>query len=42
MRSNKEIAQSFQEFVFEEILPSISKNGEYKYQKIFRKKKRIL
>jgi len=35
MRSNKPIAQPFQEFVCEEILPSIRKTGEYKYQKIF-------
>lgn len=34
MRSNKHIAQPFQEFVCEEILPSIRKTGEYKYQKI--------
>ena len=31
MRSNKPIAQPFQEFVCEEILPSIRKTGEYKY-----------
>jgi len=34
MRSNKPIAQPFQEFVCEEILPSIRKTVEYKYQKI--------
>jgi prophage antirepressor-like protein len=38
MRSNKEIAQSFQEFVCEEILPSIRKDGQYKYQKILEEK----
>ena len=34
MRSNKPIAQKFQEFVCEEILPSIRKSGEYKLKKI--------
>ena len=38
MRSKKPIAQPFQEFVCEEILPSIRKTGEYKYQKILEEK----
>ena len=38
MRSNKPIAQPFQEFVCEEILPSIRKTGEYKYQKLLDEK----
>ena len=41
MRSNKPIAQPFQEFVCEEILPSIRKTGEYKYQKILDEKNKI-
>ena len=38
MRSNKPIAQPFQEFIYEEILPSIRKTGEYKYQKLLDEK----
>ena len=38
MRSNKPIAQKFQEFVCEKILPSIRKKGEYKLQKALDKK----
>lgn len=34
MRSNKPIAQKFQEVVCEEILPSIRKTGEFKLQKM--------
>ena len=41
MRSKKPIAQPFQEFVCEEILPSIRKTGEYKYQKILDEKNKI-
>jgi prophage antirepressor-like protein len=41
MRSEKPIAQPFQEFVCEEILPSIRKTGEYKYQKILDEKNKI-
>ena len=41
MRSNKPIAQPFQEFVCEEILPSIRKTGEYKYQKILDEKNKL-
>ena len=33
MRSNKPIAEKFQEYVCEEILPSIRKTGEFKLQK---------
>jgi len=38
MRSEKPIAQPFQEFVCEKILPSIRNIGEYKYQKILDEK----
>jgi prophage antirepressor-like protein len=41
MRSDKKIAEKFQEFVCEEILPSIRKTGEYKleeYKKILEEK----
>ena len=38
MRSNKPIAQKFQEFICEEVLPSLRKEGEYKMQKIFEDK----
>lgn len=38
MRSNKPIAQKFQDFVCEEILPSIRKKGEYKLQKLLDEK----
>lgn len=41
MRSNKQISQPFQEFVCEEILPSIRKTGEYKYQKILDEKNKL-
>jgi prophage antirepressor-like protein len=45
MRSNKEIAQPFQDFICEEILPSIRKNGEYKmnekYIEILKEKEQI-
>ena len=41
MRSNKLISQPFQEFVCEEILPSIRKTGEYKYQKILDEKNKL-
>ena len=41
MRSNKPIAQPFQEFVCEVILPSIRKTGEYKMQKILDEKKKL-
>ena len=37
MRSNKPIAQKFQEVVCEEILPSLRKKGEYKIQSIIDK-----
>jgi prophage antirepressor-like protein len=39
MRSNKPIAQKFQEVVCEEILPSLRKKGEYKIQSIIDKNK---
>jgi anti-repressor protein len=39
MRSNKEITQPFQDFVCEEILPSIRKTGQYKLQKLIDEKK---
>ena len=38
MRSNKPIAQKFQEVVCEEILPSIRKKGEYKLEKLLKDK----
>jgi len=38
MRSNKPIAQKFQEVVCEEILPSIRKTGEFKLQKMLEEK----
>ena len=38
MRCNKQVAKPFQDFVCEEILPSIGKTGEYKYQKILDEK----
>ena len=41
MLTNKPIAQPFQEFVCEEILPSIRKAGEYKYQKILDEKNKL-
>ena len=37
MRSNKPVAQKFQEVVCEEILPSLRKKGEYKIQSIIDK-----
>jgi prophage antirepressor-like protein len=42
MRSNKPIAQKFQEFVCEEILPSIRKKGEFKLQKMLEEKEQEL
>ena len=39
MRSNKPIAQKFQEVVCEEILPSLRKKGEYQIQSILDKNK---
>ena len=41
MRSNKPIAEKFQEFVCEEILPSIRKTGEYKMLEILEKNKKL-
>jgi prophage antirepressor-like protein len=41
MRSNKEIAQKFQEVVCEEILPSLRRKGEYKIQSIIDKNKQL-
>ena len=41
MRSNKPIAQKFQEVVCEEILPSIRKTGEFKLQKMLDEEKMI-
>ena len=41
MRSNKPIAQKFQEVVCEEILPSLRKTGEYKIQSIIDKNKEL-
>jgi prophage antirepressor-like protein len=41
MRSNKPIAQKFQEVVCEEILPSLRKKGEYKIQSIIDKNKAL-
>ena len=41
MRSNKPIAQKFQEVVCEEILPSLRKKGEYKIQSIIEKNKKL-
>jgi prophage antirepressor-like protein len=41
MRSNKPIAQKFQEVVCEEILPSLRKKGEYKMQSIMDKNKEL-
>uniref|UniRef100_A0A6C0E2K0 Bro-N domain-containing protein n=1 Tax=viral metagenome TaxID=1070528 RepID=A0A6C0E2K0_9ZZZZ len=41
MRSNKEIAQKFQEVVCEDILPSLRKKGEYKIQSILEKNKEL-
>jgi len=37
MRSNKPIAEKFQEFVCEEILPSIRKTGEFKLKELMEK-----
>ena len=42
MRSNKPIAQKFQEVVCEDILPSIRKTGEFKLQQILEDKERTL
>lgn len=41
MRSNKPIAQKFQEVVCEEILPTLRKKGEYKIQSIIDKVKEL-
>jgi hypothetical protein len=41
MRSNKDIAQPFQEAVCEKILPSLRKKGEYKIQSIIDKNKKL-
>ena len=41
MRSNKPIAQKFQEAVCEDILPSLRKKGEYKIQSIIDKNKQL-
>ena len=41
MRSNKPIAQKFQEVVCEEILPSLRRKGEYKIQSIIDKNKEL-
>ena len=41
MRSNKPNAAKFQDFVCEEILPSIRNTGEYKYQKILDEKNKL-
>ena len=41
MRSNKPVAQKFQEAVCEEILPSLRKKGEYKIQSIIDKNKEL-
>ena len=41
MRSNKPIAQKFQEVVCEEILPSLRKKGEYQIQSILDKNKKL-
>ena len=41
MRSNKEIAQKFQEIVCEEILPTLRKKGEYKIQSIIDRNKQL-
>jgi prophage antirepressor-like protein len=41
MRSNKPIAQKFQEVVCEDILPSLRKKGEYKIQSIMDRNKEL-
>ena len=41
MRSNKPVAQKFQEVVCEEILPSLRKKGEYKIQSIIDNYKKL-
>lgn len=41
MRSNKPVAQKFQEVVCEEILPSLRKKGEYQIQSILEKNKKL-
>jgi prophage antirepressor-like protein len=41
MRSNKPIAQKFQEAVCEDILPSLRRKGEYKIQNIIDKNKKL-
>jgi len=42
VRSNKPIAQKFQEVVFEDILPSIRLTGQFKIQQILEEKEKIL
>ena len=42
MRSNKPIAQKFQEVVCEEILPSIRKTGEFKLKKMLEEKEKVI
>jgi prophage antirepressor-like protein len=42
MRSNKEVAQTFQEVVCEEILPAIRKTGEFKMKKYLEDKEKEL
>jgi prophage antirepressor-like protein len=41
MRSNRPIAQTFREFVCEEILPNLRKKGEYKIQSLIDKNKEL-
>ena len=41
MRSNKTIAEKFQDFVCEDILPTLRKKGEYKIQSIIDKNKEL-
>ena len=41
MRSNKPIAEKFQEVVCEEILPTLRKKGEYKIQSILDRNKEL-
>jgi len=42
MRSNKPIAQKFQEVVCEEILPSIRKTGEFKLKEMLERNKKVI
>lgn len=41
MRCNKPVAKPFQDFVCEQILPSVRNTGEYKYQKILDEKNKL-